>query len=133
MRLPQLKVKIKSLSAESRIIRHQEYKQRDIARSIVLEKGKTKAVTKENDKRLIEKAKFYRLNNELHLHRTNDVRVESRHSQLAYGFLRGTKYKSIENKCYEQPQWSKVESIALRFGMMDERDLKQKFAEWKEG
>lgn len=126
MRLPQLKVKIKSLSAEARIIRHQEYKQRDSARRIKFT-GKKKV----DAQREIEQASLRRLNEELHLHRVGNVREESRHSQLAYGFLRGKPYKAIENFSYEMPKWAKVEAIAQRFGVMDERELQQKFAEWK--
>ena len=54
-----LKVKIKSLAAESQIIRHEENKV----------KGK--------------------LHNELHLHRVGVVRREARHSLIAYAIIRG--------------------------------------------
>lgn len=59
MAIAMLKVKIKSLAAEARIIRHQERRSKGILR------------------------------NELHEHRIGIVRSESRHSHLAYAILRG--------------------------------------------
>lgn len=64
-----LKVKIKSLSAESKIIRLEEKR----ARSTTLREG-------------------------LYLHRVKDVRNESRAAQLAYAYLRGVPLKVVEPK-----------------------------------
>jgi hypothetical protein len=61
-----LKIKIKSLAAEAKIIRKEERKQ----------KG--------------------RLREGLYLHRLLVVRAESRLSQIAYGFIRGRAYSQIE-------------------------------------
>lgn len=63
-----LKVKIKSLADESRIIRQEEKKSRGILR------------------------------NRLHEHRTYDVRRESRAALLAYGYLRGKPLSVVEAK-----------------------------------
>ena len=86
-----LKVKIKSLAAESRIIRHEEKKAYD------------------NDNR-----------EGLYLHRVKDVRRESRASQLAYAFLRGVPFLVVEpssNDTYEREQaLRRAESIARKFG-----------------
>lgn len=60
------------------------------------------------------------------------VRRESRCSHLAYGFLRNTPYKVMENKCWEQPDWKKVEEIAIRFSLEDKRIVAQRFSEWKQ-
>lgn len=100
-----LKIKIKSLAAEARIIRSEEHKW----------KGD------------------HPLRETLHNHRVHDVRKEARCSQLAYGFLRGREYRQLETKTHEgnSPNWDKVESIALRFGGGDSRELKQLFEEWK--
>lgn len=101
-----LKMKIKSLAAETRIIHSEERKwpgQSDMRQS-------------------------------LYHHRKTVVQRESRASQLAYGFLRGRDYKVMESKCHELPDWAKVEDIALRFGKAyyDQRELKQRFAAWKD-
>jgi hypothetical protein len=61
-----LKVKIKSLAAEAKIIRQEERKSGG------------------------------RLRNGLHEHRVGIVRSEARHSLLAYGFLRGRDYSRLE-------------------------------------
>lgn len=61
-----LKVKIKSLAAEARIIRQEERRSRG------------------------------RLRDSLALHRKGVVREEARYSQLAYGFIRGRRYEQLE-------------------------------------
>jgi len=67
-----LKVKIKSLAAEARIIRHEEAKAR--------------------------KWKNTALRVGLAGHRRGIVRSAARHTHLAYGFLRGRPYKAMEAK-----------------------------------
>lgn len=66
-----LRVNIKSLAAESRIIRHQ-----------------------------ISKAGPCRVKNELRYHLVHVVRPESRAAQLLYAYVRGIPYKSVERKTY---------------------------------
>lgn len=100
-----LKIKIKSLAAESRIIRHEE------------RKWPGPSTTR----------------NSLYLHRVYDVRREQRHSLLAYGFLRNKPYDCIEQPDSREINWANVEGIALRFSTMDKRTLKQKLEEWKNG
>lgn len=87
-RIKQLKVKIKSLAAESRIIR--------------LESNRSKDPTTKCD-----------LNN----HRVGIVRTEARYSQLAYGFLRGLKYSQLESKTNNPVNFTKVENLVKRFGV----------------
>lgn len=83
----ELKVKVLSLGAESKIIRREELR---------------------HTKRPITQSS-------LRGHRALVVRPEARHSLLAYGFLRGRPYKSIEYKCKVEPDWDKVYRIARRF------------------
>lgn len=97
MRLVQLKIKIKSLAAEARIIRHEE----------------KKCLSAPVGYRLLSD---YDRQESLYLHRIHVVRAECRHSLLAYGFLRGTPYRKMESTCRVPPRWSKVEDIARRFG-----------------
>jgi hypothetical protein len=95
-----LKVKIKSLAAEARIIRREE------------------------------KQSTGRLRWELWQHRVEVVRREARLSQIAYGFLRGKRYDQIEKKVGPElpdgriggggpltaADWVKIESMVERFG-----------------
>lgn len=82
-----LKVKIKSLAAEARIIRLEEARTKD-----------------------------YQLKCVLYYHRVNDVRTEARLSQLAYGFLRGREYQEIE-KSTQLINWKRVEKLVEKFGV----------------
>ena len=70
--LRKAKVNVKSLAAEATFIRKE-------ANEILVPEGSAQI-------------------SELTSHRTNGLRAEARASQLAYGFLRGRKYKQIEEK-----------------------------------
>lgn len=97
-----LKIKIKSLAEEARIIKQEERKWggRHIMRR------------------------------DLHEHRVNVVRKEIRASLLVYGFLRGRSYNRVEGKCHDSPDWKRVAAILKKFCEEDERVWKQRFAEW---
>jgi hypothetical protein len=84
-----LKIKLKSLAAEARIIHAQERKTRGAY----------------NDTR-----------ESLHRHRIDVVRRESRATHLAYGFLRGRKFKQMERKSVVPPDWDKVASMVKKYG-----------------
>ncbi|MHA1952145.1 MAG: hypothetical protein ACW987_20060 [Candidatus Thorarchaeota archaeon] len=82
-----LKVKIKSLAEESRIIRREEKKAETALR------------------------------NRLHEHRTYDVRRESRAALLAYGYLRGKPLSVVERgaeRCFDIDR--RAHSIVRKFG-----------------
>lgn len=81
-----LKVKLKALAAEAKIIRFEE--------------KRTKGA----------------LRDELCAHRRFAVRTEARATHLAYGFIRGRAYRQIENKCDTPPDWKKVEGMIKRYG-----------------
>lgn len=81
-----LKIKIKSLAEEAKIIKKEELKQRAFKRYSLGKQGLMKA----HD----EAAKiFFGLKD----HRINVVRFECRAAHLAYAFLRGQRYSDIEN------------------------------------
>lgn len=80
-----LKVKIKSLAAESGIIRKEENK-------------RGHGVT---------------LRNKLHNHRVTTVREEARYSLIAYAYMRGKKHPEHPNSKFVN--WSRVKSIVNRF------------------
>lgn len=112
-----LKVKIKSLAEEARIIKQAIHQTKDLA---------TKC--------------------ELRGHHVYVVRKESRHSQLAYAFLRGREYSEVEFKCETPPDFKKIEELTERFGevchyltpgssnSLKERKAEQgkRFVQWKE-
>ena len=85
-RLIHLKVKVKTLAAESRIIRK--------------EARKTSGMVK------------WAMND----HRKGIVRRHSRTNLLAYGFLRGLPYEAMESKCKEKPNFEEVSKVMKRFG-----------------
>lgn len=118
MTLP-LKCKIGSLASEARFIRTNE--QRLIRRARRQRaKGLADATSMSNYQ-------------SIKSHRCMVVRREARYSQLAYAFLRGVPYKTVEVYCRPDnlPKWSAVEAIAARFaGGMRPQDIKQQFAEW---
>jgi len=90
-RLIHLRIKIKSLAAEAKIIRQ--------------EAKKTSGMSK------------WRLNE----HRTEVVRQYARLNLLAYGLLNGVPYEIMEKKCNETPDFLKVIKIAKNFGGTEEK------------
>jgi len=83
-----LKVKIKSLGEEARIIRKETRK----ARSLSIKEG-------------------------LYRHRIDVVRPEARFTHLAYGFIRGRLFKQIENKSKVAPDWRRVRKMVEKYGL----------------
>ena len=88
-----LKVKIKSLAEEAKIIR--------------LETKRAKNIS---------------IKNGLAGHRRGIVRFEARHTHLAYGFLRGLECRQMEQKAFEAPDWAKVKRMIERYGLHREWD-----------
>lgn len=82
-----LKIKIKSLAEESRIIRREE--------------GRCRGYIKD----------------ELHAHRVGVVRKETRDTNIAYGLIRGKTYQSIERPGKDNPpDWKNVHKMYVRYG-----------------
>ena len=81
-----LKVKIKSLAEEAKIIRREERKMKDQD----LKAG-------------------------LHRHRVVEVRVEARLTQLAYAYLSGKTYQQVEPNAKKPVNWSRVKSMVQRY------------------
>jgi hypothetical protein len=92
MKSPYLKVKIKTLMNEAQIIR--------------------KEMTK-----FMGCTSTYR---KLHLHRVTEVRKEARATLVAYGFLNGLAYSAIEHACYEEPNWSRIRKMIVKYGEVGE-------------
>ncbi len=100
MSLAYLKVKIKSLAAEAKIIRHDE----EVWRYRETDKGRPT---------------FFGLRQ----HRIWDVRNEARSAQLAYAFLRGKPYATTEptgkdngSRQSNPIDWTRVTKIAVKYG-----------------
>lgn len=106
-RIKMLKVKIKSLAEEARIIR--------------LEEGRSEPGSQQQS--------------ELHEHRVRDVRKEQRASLLAYAFLRGVPLAACEAKAATEPDWKRVLAIAIKFGPLaaSNRDEGERFGQWRDG
>ena len=66
----------------------------------------------------------------LHEHRVNVVRRECRAASLAYAFLRGRAYRSLEARCHEAPDWYKVQKFAERYGEGDKRVIAERARAW---
>ena len=98
-----LKVKIKSLAEEAKIIRHQE-------------------------RQFQREGKGVRW--ELKTHRKHVVRPEARCAQLAYGFLRGRTYARIESKCHTVPDWRNVERLIVKYGPSGDLSVKKALQDW---
>ncbi len=66
----------------------------------------------------------------LRAHRTEDLRKASRHTHLAYGFLRGHDYVAIE-KSTKPIDWDSVEAMVRKYhGEPDVREVMQRFSQW---
>lgn len=112
-RNPYLKVKLKSLAAEAKIIRAEELKYKKAGRG--------------NDP--------YR--NGLYRHRIDVVRREARLTLLAYQFLRGIPYAACEKPRKEneirEPQLKYIAAMVKRFAGYVKIDYEVPVKEWLEG
>lgn len=93
MSIVYLRVKIRSLAEEARIIRHEE-------------------------KRFPKGQRNNQVYFGLHTHRTYDVRNETRAALLAYAFLRKRRYRQIEPTCKEfpYPVATRVAKLVCKYG-----------------
>jgi len=89
-RNPYLRVKIKSLAEEAKIIRHAE--------------------------RYANKCGDYTVQNKLRNHRVTTVRKATRNTLLAYQYLRGIPYAAIERPNSSTPDWKEVERMCKVYG-----------------
>lgn len=53
-------------------------------------------------------------------HRKRDVRQEARAAQLAYGFLRGRPYASLEAPSSRPADWGRVVALVAKYGGYDQ-------------
>jgi len=117
VRIRELRVKIKSLAEESRIIRKEE---RRCLGSLTRTVG--------HDEQRAALASSYA---SLRSHRVHEVRRETRYSLLAYALLRGRSVESTEPKCDKgRVDREKLASLVKRFGMMTETEAAKAVGDW---
>lgn len=92
-----LKIKIKSLAEEARIIKFEEAKWKQVPWLV--------------DNHNLHHPIFWGLKQ----HRLEEVRKECRYANIAYGYLRGRSYHQIEHKCYEAPNWERVAELVRKY------------------
>ena len=95
-----LKIKLKSLACEARIIRREEARLRD--RCMKEQAPNPRPFT------------FAR--GEMEAHRRYVVGKEARHTLLAYSFIRGRAFHEVEQKSKTPPDWEKVWRMVDRYG-----------------
>lgn len=118
-----LKVKIKSLAAEARIIRLEETK-------AILKGHQSEARKKYRDDTLYGLLRGHRVF-EYKDGRRSDLRTEQRSALLAYGYLRGREYKAVETPrkktshgyTLNAPDWKRVLELVNKFGGMPGKPL----------
>lgn len=93
MKSIELKIKIKHLAEEARIIRREAHKQYE--------------------------AGNYQKGNDLTNHRTGKLRREARATLLAYQCLRGIPYAVCEQKPKTTPDWKAFERMCKQYGDAD--------------
>jgi hypothetical protein len=109
-----LKVKIKSLAEEARIIRLEELRAMPHSKPRPREgKNGTAAI---RPGLWVEKYADPELQRSLWLHRTVDLRQEQRSAMIAYAFLRGKLYRSVERKAASAPNLKRVRELVRKFG-----------------
>ncbi len=136
-----LKIKVKAEVAESRAVRKEERKRLGFLRHCRVEArlGKSAAESLklvsvvQKPEQVIGFTQAERDRAYMHTRRTVRHRQETRAMLLAYGFLRGRSYLSMENTTRTRPKWGLVLSYILRYGMEasgDDRALRQTFSGW---
>lgn len=101
-----LKIKLKSLAAEVRIIKSQERKMRGPNWGACYQRSL------------------------LQRHRLDDIRPEIRATHLAYGYLRGRTVDQIESCAKTAPDWERVYAMVKKYGAYSQRD-RAKFDTWR--
>ena len=107
-RREQLRVKVKSLAAESRIIRVEELR---------LKKRAAKARSAATPRGVGDDIRA-----DLREHRVHVVRKHARNAHLALGFIRGRTIKEMENKVrrrgvgYNEPDWEEDKRLCKKYG-----------------
>lgn len=114
-----LKVKIKSLAAEARIIRAEEHKlrfEKKPRRVVDHRDASGETFVYRRPRRKLDDGQREALLS-LQSHRRFAVRSEARHSLLAYAYVRGMSYVRVESKAYTVPNTERVAQMVKRFNL----------------
>ena len=108
MRNEYLKIKIKSLAAEARIIRQAELKAKKHMRET------HRSDYKDEHRKMLMGLKRHRIG----WTGNGGLRWETRHAHLAYAFLRDTPYRKLEERVHSgnHPDPEKIHKMVERFG-----------------
>lgn len=93
MKSPELKIKLKHLAEEARIIRREAEKQYALGN--------------------------YQKGNDLTDHRKTTVRRAARHTLIAYQTIRGIPYESYEGNAKTEPNWKEIDRMVKKYGQVD--------------
>ncbi len=110
-----LKMKIKSLAVEARIIRAEERKWPGLPYNWA-----------EQEK----PSPYIWMRHSLWSHRTGDVRSEARSALLAYAYLRGRRYRQLEKVAYSNPDGDRIAELVAKFGGQDKKIAKAAILGW---
>jgi len=106
----ELKIKLKSLAEEARIIRKEE---------LTIKNGKFSY--KANQRR-----------ESIYLHRVLHIRPITRATHLAYGLIKGLGHVQIERTPKTTPNWSKVKAMVEKYSETGVRDINlAKLKQWQ--
>lgn len=149
-----LKVKIKSLAAEARIIRQEEQKLigrtvREGPQDVVYQDDgphyqargrKVKTGGKIRDLKTLQAKSaiiehYEGLYRELHRHRTSVVREEARASLMAYGYLRRKDYNKVEHPGSIVPKYmlARVSQLVAKYGYIKPDEARARIDAWYAG
>ncbi len=129
-----LKIKIKSLAEEARIIRKEERKQLGYGRHLRRVDRDARVNTPEEER--WEGNPVFHTHSRLHHHRVTVVRTAAREAQLAYGYLRDRPLLVVEsnlaNEFTKRPQWNLVLKLVLRYDESGEPEklVKESLLDW---
>jgi hypothetical protein len=134
-----LKIKIKSLAEEARIIRAEERRHNIGTRArkrIRRHLAKTNNLTEAQRRALQRRSRPPTGHQEaifwgLRSHRVRDVRREARAALLAYAFLRGRSYLESEGNAGTEPDWGRVVALVKKYGpVVDSAKIQDALKEW---
>lgn len=126
-----LKIKVKSLAAEAKIIRHEE-KKIGTVRYVQVDGRIVKGTEGREDKYRPSYVRRVRyglnpLAHEMWAHRTKHLREEARLTHIAYGLIRGKSLEKIEGNAkvaLTSAQWDRIRAMVRKYGSAE---LQEKF------
>jgi len=134
--LTYLRIKLKHLALEPALVKleerkkrqsHQRWRNREYARIIEKDEGLRKEVeTNGSSKKLQAERVPYEnpwLAVEMQTHRVRVIRPEARAAQLAYAFLRGKSYDSVEPTSKYTPPMNRVAELVVKYGEQTDKKV----------